>query len=282
MRSQARPSREVIVPVALALSCLVTITLSYRHENSAGHAAGLMLTPLSPLERATSSVSRHTTDWIHGLISLGRFPRESRELRQEIANLGAEVERSRQLEREVAELRELLGFTERFQSRRSLSRALGAEVIGRDSSSWYRTVLIDKGHAHGTRVDSPVLTHEGLVGRVTRTSRSSSQVMLILDEQSGVGALVERSRAVGVVRGMGKGLCEMAYLSPRADIKVDDSIVSSGLGGVYPKGLRIGKITSVTRDGYMQKATVEPWVDFSRLEKVLVLEQKRRNEEIGE
>ncbi len=271
MRSLRRPGREAIIPVVLAFISLLMLTLSYRRPAAADKIAGCLLSAVTPFERGAEYLSSHVTDWFSGLLTLGKLPKENEQLREDVSKLKAEVAHARQLEDEVAELRRLLGFRKKLGSRDRLARALGAEVIGRDSTSWYQTVVIDRGTAHGVRKNDPVLTYEGLVGRVFRASRSSSQVMLILDNQSGVGGLVERTRAVGVVLGSGRDLCEMAYLSPRADVRENDSVVSSGLGGVYPKGLRIGKIVSVRREGYIQSAVLEPWVEFSRLEKVLVL-----------
>ena len=271
MRSLRRPGREAIIPGVLAFISLLMLTLSYRQPDTADKIAGCLMSAMAPFERSAEYLSGHVTDWSTGLFTLGKLPRENERLREKVSKLQAEVSQARQLENEVAELRRLLRFRKKLGSSNRLARALGAEVIGRDSTSWYQTVLIDRGTAHGVRKNDPVLTYEGLVGRVFRASRSSSQVMLILDDQSGVGGLVERTRAVGVVLGGGRDLCEMAYLSPRADVRENDSVISSGLGGVYPKGLPIGRIVSVSREGYVQSAVLEPWVEFSRLEKVLVL-----------
>ncbi len=281
LRSLRRPGREAIIPAVLAFISLLIVTFSYRQPAAADKLAGCLMSMVTPFERGAEWLSSRVTDWSSGLLAMGKLPRENERLREEVNKLKAEVLQARQLEDDVEELRRLLRFREKLGSRHRLAKALGAEVIGRDSTSWYRTVRIDRGTAHGVRKNDPVLTYEGLVGRVFRTSRSSSQVMLILDDQSGVGGLVERTRAVGVVLGTGQDLCEMAYLSPRADVKEDDSVISSGLGGIYPKGLPIGKIVSVSHEGYVQSAVLEPRVEFSRLEKVFVLTSKTADRRRG-
>ncbi|MCD5401055.1 rod shape-determining protein MreC, partial [candidate division NPL-UPA2 bacterium] len=170
-------------------------------------------------------------------------------------------------------LRRLLAFRERISFEELLVESVGAKVIGRDPTNWHRIVTIDKGRSEGIQRGMPVITAEGIVGYVSKAARNASQVRLILDGAASVGGLVQRSREFGVVRGRGSNLYEMAYLSPEADIKEGDLIISSGLGGKYPAGLRIGKVVSVKRKGYLQKAEVLPAVDFSRLEEVLVLKR---------
>ncbi|MEE8474326.1 MAG: rod shape-determining protein MreC [Myxococcota bacterium] len=150
---------------------------------------------------------------------------------------------------------------------------LPSELVGGDASPWFRSVLFDRGRVHGVRSGMPVISEDGLVGLVTSASRYSARSMLLLDRQSAVDGTVQRSRARGIVRGRGVDDLEFEFVVRGGDVRVDDVIVTSGLGGVYPKGLRIGRVTKVSDPGarLIQHATIDPAVDFGRLEQVFVM-----------
>lgn len=150
---------------------------------------------------------------------------------------------------------------------------LPSELVGGDASPWFRSVLFDRGRVHGVRSGMPVISEDGLVGLVTSASRYSARSMLLLDRQSAVDGTVQRSRARGIVRGRGVDDLEFEFVVRGGDVRVDDVIVTSGLGGVYPKGLRIGRVTKVSDPGarLIQHATIAPAVDFGRLEQVFVM-----------
>jgi rod shape-determining protein MreC len=150
---------------------------------------------------------------------------------------------------------------------------LPSELVGGDASPWFRSVLFDRGRVHGVRSGMPVISEDGLVGLVTSASRYSARSMLLLDRQSAVDGTVQRSRARGIVRGRGVDDLEFEFVVRGGDVRVDDVIVTSGLGGVFPKGLRIGRVTKVSDPGarLIQHATIDPAVDFGRLEQVFVM-----------
>jgi rod shape-determining protein MreC len=198
--------------------------------------------------------------------------------------LGAKAE-NRRLRRRIAEIEsENLQFREALVSSGHLARVasmrdeieipmLPAEVVGLDVAPWFRSVLVDRGETHGVRPGYPVITDDGVVGVVTATSSHAAKTMLLLDRQSSVDAVVQRSRARGVVRGVGQDRVEFEFVVRDADVATGDEIVTSGLGGVYPKGLRIGRVSEL-RDagGRLTKiAVVEPAVDLGRLEHVFVM-----------
>ncbi len=148
-----------------------------------------------------------------------------------------------------------------------------AEVVGQDVSPWFRSVLIDRGRRHEVRSGMPLVTDRGVVGLVTATSPRASRAMLVLDRQSAVDAIVQRSRARGIVRGTGAEQLEFVFVVRGDDVRVGDVVITSGVGGVYPKGLRIGEVTAleVDEDRLLHTAAVEPAVDFGRLEQVFVM-----------
>ena len=150
---------------------------------------------------------------------------------------------------------------------------LPSTVVGLDVSPLFRSVLVDRGTRHGVQAGNPVITHEGVVGVVTRTSSHASKTMLVLDRQSAVDAVVQRSRTRGTVRGRGTGWPEFEFEARSGDVQVGDLLLTSGLGGVYPKGLKLGEVTELSESGggLFRLAVVSPGVDFGRLEQVFVM-----------
>ncbi len=150
---------------------------------------------------------------------------------------------------------------------------LPSEVVGLDVMPWFRSVLVDRGRAHGVRAGNPVITTEGVVGLVTATSRHAAKTMLLLDRQSAIDGIVQRSRARGIVRGRGTDQLAFEFVVRGGDVKVGDIVITSGLGGVYPKGLRVGEVEELLdpAGGLLQTATLRPAVDFGRLEQVFVM-----------
>lgn len=150
---------------------------------------------------------------------------------------------------------------------------LPAAVAGLDVSPFFRSILIDRGSQHGVRAGHPVINHEGVVGVVSRTSSHAAKVLLIFDRQSAADAVIQRSRTRGTVRGRGTSQPNFEYEARRGDVEVGDVVLTSGLGGVYPKGLKLGEVTEVADLGgsLMQSASVSPAVEFGRLEQVFVI-----------
>jgi rod shape-determining protein MreC len=203
----------------------------------------------------------------HDYVALVEVGRENAELQERIAaleeanlQLAEALKTSGRLDR-IAEMREEFDVP-----------MLPAELVGLDASTWFRSVLLDRGRNHGVHSGMPLISEQGLVGLITATSRNASKGMLLIDHQSAVGAVVQRSRSRGMVRGNGDGLV-FEFIGREADVAKGDLLITSGLGGVFPKGLRVGVITEVEDEGaqLLREATVEPAVDFGRLEQVFVM-----------
>lgn len=148
-----------------------------------------------------------------------------------------------------------------------------AQVVGHDVSPWFRSVLLDRGRAHDVRAGMPVVTDRGLVGLVTATSSHASRAMLLLDRQSAVDGMVQRSRARGIVRGTGTGLLEFTFMVRGDDVQPGDLVITSGVGGAHPKGIRVGHVLEVRSDEteLLHTAILQPAVDFGRIEQVFVM-----------
>jgi len=151
---------------------------------------------------------------------------------------------------------------------------LPAELVGLDASAWFQSALIDRGRARGVLAGMPVVSeHYGVVGLVTTTSRNAAKIMMLLDRQSAVDGVVQRSRSRGVVRVGKDAALEFEFVARGGDVQVGDVIITSGLGGVYPKGFRLGEVIGISEpgSGLLQTATMQPAVDFGRLEQVFVV-----------
>jgi rod shape-determining protein MreC len=188
------------------------------------------------------------------------------------------VERIAEVEEENLQYREALVTSGRLSQIAEMrgefeSPMLPSRVVGLDVSPWFRAVLVDRGEGQGIHPGNPVLTHDGVVGLVTATSSNAAKTMLLLDRQSAVGGVVQRSRVRGIVRGQGTDRLGFEFAVRDADVRRGDVVISSGLDGVYPKGLRIGEVVEVGDAGgrLLQAATLEPTVDFGRLEQVFVM-----------
>ena len=224
-------------------------------------AAGVAVAA-APLQAGVAS----SLSWLGGLFG-GGLRRENEELRRELDRLRREVQESRERLTAAGRLERLLGYRER-----SGFATAAASVIGRDASGLYRTVLIDRGGGDGVAPGQAVLAPDGVVGRVIRTYPRSALVLLLTDRSSGIAALVQRTRDQGIVQGRGGGACELRYLDRTSEVEVGDHVVTSGLGGGFPKGVWLGRVSGVDRGGEMFLGVeVRPAVDLARLEEVLVV-----------
>jgi rod shape-determining protein MreC len=173
---------------------------------------------------------------------------------------------------------ELLETQERIDALLQFKQTLNlpvipAQVIGLDPSGWFKSIIIDKGKQAGLRLDMPVVNAFGVVGRVVSVSPNYAKVLLIIDQNSAIDCLVQRSRDRGMLKGLMSEICKLDYVVKSSDVKVGDILVTSGLGGVFPKGLPMGQVLEVKEmPGELFKdISIMPAVDCSRLEEVLVV-----------
>lgn len=189
-------------------------------------------------------------------------------LLQENRKLLTQIAFLRETEKENLRLRKLLRFVEEFKF-----ETVAARVIAKDISTEFRALRINRGESSGVKKNMAVVTNEGVVGKVIRTTSESADVVTILDLLSAVDAIDERSRARGIVEGRTEDICELKYTLRTDDIQRGDTLISSPLGGVFPKGIPVGTVSEVHRKpfGITQEVEVRPSVDFSKLEEVLVV-----------
>ncbi len=194
--------------------------------------------------------------------------------------------RIQELEQEMTDCREMMASKQRletlinFKSSMSLPSVV-SRVIGEDSSGWFHTLLIDKGTRDGVERAMPVVVREGLVGHVVESADRTAKVLLITDRNSAVDVLLQESRTRAVLEGVGRqDRCLLKYVPRSETVQKGERVITSGLGGVYPKGLLVGKVAEVWKEGYglFQRVEVSPKVDFQRLEEVLVILKRESSE----
>ncbi len=261
-----------IIVVALLLVAIVSMVIDRRRVGEGGRPLpwwqATILEVTAPVERLVSAP-------IDGVKGFYRDYVDLLGVRSENARL---AERLAEIESENVQFREALvtsGHLERVAAMRDEAEIpmLPAEIVGLDVTPWFRSILVDRGSEHGVLPGNPVVTQEGVVGVVTATSPHAAKTMLLLDHQSAVDALVQRSRARGIVRGAGRESLEFEFFVRESDVVVGDEVVTSGLGGIYPKGLRLGRVAEI-RDAtgqLTQIAVVRPAVDLGQLEQVFVM-----------
>jgi len=193
---------------------------------------------------------------------------ENIRLRQESNQLKEIINNCQEYRLENERLRALL----KFKKKAAIS-AIPAQVISRDPSSLFRTIVIDKGSQDKVDKNQAVVTHQGVVGRTIEVYPSTSKVLLVCDPNSSLAVLVQRTRDEAIVAGWREDTFKLNYLPRSAQATPGDIVVTSGLGGIFPKGLMVGTLTSLKKSKYglFQSAEVVPSVDFSKLEEVLVI-----------
>jgi rod shape-determining protein MreC len=156
--------------------------------------------------------------------------------------------------------------------RRLPTKAVAAAIVARDATVWFQSLTLDKGGSHGIEPGMPVLAPEGVVGVIAATSSHAARVLLLTDPNSGIDVLVQRTRVRGIVSGRIERTAVLKYVGRAEDLQVGDRIVTSGLDGVFPKGMPVGEIVRVSRDdpGLFLHADIQPAADAGRLEEVLV------------
>ncbi len=257
--------------VAVVLFALALLALLSLGPGATRTIQARFFETISPFLKTGSGLERQITSVRTGLKSLEALERDNSALRVENRSLKATNEALRDVEHEVNRLRHALNYRER-----SLFRLVPAEVVSRDSSTWWRTVTINRGSDDGLATEMPVLTDEGLVGRTTTVSESISVVILISDENCRVASSVEGTREQGIVTGERVAgslspLLDLNYLSKQADLKEGQKVYTSGVGGVFPSGLFVGTVRTFKVRALDSQAQLAPAVDLAKLEDVFVV-----------
>jgi len=223
---------------------------------------------LRPFQFAILKSEQFTKNSAGSLTELFQANSENRRLKTQLQAQALELQLMEELRLENQRMRVLLGFKEAQKN-----SFLPVKVIATDPSALFRTIIIDRGESNGVRPSMPVINTNGVVGRVFEVGLWSSRVLMISDVNSRIDAIVQRSRARVIVAGTLGGGLGLRFLPRRQDIQEGDLLVSSGLGGLFPAGYPIGKITSRRKNpnDVLEDAEVEPLVDFNRLEELFIV-----------
>ncbi len=222
---------------------------------------------VTPFEKALVWVQTSTSNVWHNYFYLRGVRAENRNLKQQIERMSLEQVRMSQDADQARRLQALLAFKEQF-----ISQTMAAQVIGSSGSEQSRSLYIDKGENNGIRPDMAVITADGIVGKVLHVYSSTSLVLLINDQSSGVGAILEKSRLQGILKGTSAGEVALEKVMSDETVPAGELVLTSGGDGIFPKGLLVGRVTKVAPGSDLfLSIRVHPAADLSRLEEVLVV-----------
>ena len=263
-------ARKFIIPILIFLLAFSLISANLHSRENMSFFESLVVGISAPVQKVVWGIIGGVGNVWRGYFYLVGLEKENKDLKRELQELKLQMNRYREADLANERLRALLNFKKSIAT-----PLLPAQLVAFDPSGWFQTILIDKGRNDGVVLDMAVVSAEGLVGRVIGMGNHHDKVLLILDGNSAVDAYIQRSRARGVLVGLGRELCLLKYVQRNEDVQVGDKVISSGMGGVFPKGLLVGTVQEVVRasSGLFQRVEVEPAVNFSRLEEVLVVIQ---------
>jgi rod shape-determining protein MreC len=273
MRKRGKRSKQI--RIFLLFGCLLTaililiISMAGRKEFTAPHKLGLEV--IGPFQTAISKVSNYVGGFWGKYSELLDVREENEQLRQELL----------QYKTANIEYREAVATNVRLQKLLELKESLPpptltAEIVGKDPSLWFRTFTINRGSSDGVQKGMPVVTVEGVVGQVLTSSPNYSKVLLATDPNSAIEVITQKTRVQGIVKGLGRDAFGLHYVLKSGEVVKGDYVLTSGLGGVFPKGLMVGTVSEVmkSRRGMFQTIEIEPAVDFSQLEYLIIIMKK--------
>ncbi len=264
----------LLIAIAVALAVGSGLVLVSRDDRVRNDALGrLLVDAVAPIQQGASLVATTVGRIWSGITGAFRSRDQLRALRGQIREQSRALVHLREIELENERLRRLLDFRPRIRE-----DVVAARVIARDALGASRSFVIDRGTNDGVQRGAAVLAPDGVVGHVFLAGRSASRVLLVTDHNSGVDAIVQRTRARGIVEGRIGGGCGLKFVKRTESLEPGDLIITSGVDDIFPKGLPIGRITEIDKrgPGLFQYAYVEPTVDFDVLEEVLVVQREPR------
>lgn len=230
-----------------------------------------VMTIFSPVPKAVNWIGQTTSDMYHGYLDMRHSVNENVQLHQKVIQLTTENLKLRQSEGDLKRLRGLLGYSEQF-----IMPTTMAQAVMLDTSSRFKSIILDRGSSAGIQVNDAVVNASGLIGRVILTTKDLSKVQLITDSNAAAGVLIERTRRQGVLRGDGGGGAQLLDIPSLADVQPGDNVQTAGIDGIYPKGIPVGTIVKAEKGQELFKnIAVRPSVDFSGIEEVIVLHTRK-------
>jgi rod shape-determining protein MreC len=267
-----RSTKDIIVLLVLLAVGLIAVFSYASEEREAGLLGRMVYGVIRPVQGVVRGARDRVADAWNGYIALMGVREENVQLKAEIDQLRQAQAALRAKERENRRLRKLLDLKSRYDL-----PSLAAQVIGEDATGWYRSFFINRGSADGLRPGMAVTVGGGVVGKVSTTSPTMAKVMLLTDPAISVDCRVARTRDRGLVSGRLQHGCILRYIDLASDAREGDEVVTSGLGGIFPRGLVVGNISTLRQDahGLFLEAVIVPAVDFAKVEEVLVVLAQR-------
>ena len=255
------------------LALTAVLLLALQQTGRLGTVEGLVTLVTAPGQSGLSSLTNRLSQSLSNLRNYRNLQQRVTELESITQSLIVENLRLKEVERENQRLRELLAFAETKPSFEFRGGQIIARVIGQNSTNFLNFAMIDLGSRHGIRVGMPVVDEQGLVGRINSVTATTSKVLLITDSSSTVNAILQASRLTGIINGAPGSNPVMGFIPQGTEVGVGEVVLTSGMGGNFPKGIPIGQVVDVRqRDvNVFQEAVVRPTVNFGRLEFVMVI-----------
>ena len=253
---------------SLLIFSLVLMTVNVRYEKSNLFFESIVVWFFSPIQNLLTSTTSYVSDAFDHYFFLVETSKENDRLLLKINLLSKKnnelIERNKLLERSD----NLIDFLDKDERPFVI-----AKVIGYDATQWSKVIFINRGTNHKVQKNSSVMNNAGVIGHVIHSSPNSSKVLLITDSRSAVDSLFQETRESGITVGTGENICEMKFVPISAKINLGDKVISSGLGGVFPKGLVVGRVVDIVKQSQelFQDIMVEPSADLSNIEEVIIL-----------
>jgi rod shape-determining protein MreC len=281
--SWVRRNRVRLLIAGLLLLSFLLFTAHMKDSRNLNWLDKSLLWVSAPVQKAMVWVIDGAASLWNDYIYLVGLREENQELKTKVEDLERELARLGEVKAENRRLRDLVRMRERLGE----TGVVAARVVSVGTSPVARTLRIDVGSDDGVAVGDAVVAGAGLVGRISGTVGGYSEVLLMVDSRSAVAAIIQRSRARGIVRGRGEDeVCSVDHLVRTADVQVGDVVVTSGVGGAFPPGLQVGSIViaSSPKVGVFREAELEPVVEFESLEEVMVVTSRpgEKEEEVKE
>ncbi len=269
MPSSRIPRGRIVLVILLIISILLlTLYVREGEEGILHDTQRIAIEIFAPIQKGVFVITSPFKKAYLYIANFGTVYDQNKELKKEVKELRQAILSLKTFEEENKRLRELLAFKKKNEF-----ETISAQVIGKSATNWRYTIIIDRGSKDGIKKNMPVIVADGLVGQVTEVSGYASQVKLIIDPKSGVGAQLLESRETGIVEGEVGGNLSLSFITREANINKGDAVVTSGLGGLYPKGIYIGLVEEVDQKSYSlyKEIIVSSPIDFSKLEEVMII-----------
>ncbi len=264
-------NKPLVITVILVIIIFVLLIATANMQNVSGGqtvAGGVFV----PVQRFFYQMTDNISSFFQKTFNSTDLAKENQDLKEQLASLKSELSDYDELQKENQRLSELL----EYKQAQTNYQFKVAGIVAKDPGIWFDSFTINVGTNDGVAVDMPVVTPDGVIGRIEEVGMNWSKVMTIIDGRSGISSIIERTRDFGSVRGRMESepsdpLLDMDFLPIDTDIQVGDNVLTSGIGGIYPKGLTIGQVVEVGEQGNQKKVVVKSAVDFRNLEEVMVM-----------